>query len=142
MKGGVFDIAGPFVKIIAAAYVALILLSIFFAINRYYLIFLENRRQRETLLIADTILSSCIAENAGGYPAKGLLSEEKINGPNPLSCLSYDKKIYVEIYKNKNLLYAIGDSTFTSTPINATLPAALNRTSEIIPVILKVCVSV
>lgn len=159
MKGDLFDVSGPFVKILETAFLALLLFGIFFAINQYNLIFLENSRDREILVVGDTVLSlSCLTENYGGYPVKALLSEDKINNEialNPLknkniNCMNYDKKVYVEIYdKNGNLLYDIGDSSVCQstnpckkldTTLVTTFSAALKRAAETEVVNLKIFV--
>lgn len=146
MKGK-FDISETFMKILSTGLITMIIASIFFTIYHYHLILLENKIEREALVVGNVILSSCIAETSGGYPVKGLLSEYIITSlappPNPLSCLNYDKQIFVRIYKDSDgsLLHEIGNSTILSEPnINTTFRAALNRTSEIIPVTLEIFV--
>ena len=165
MKGSTFALSETFMKILTTAYVAIVLLGIYFALNQYHLIFVENRADRETLNIGNAVLSSCIAEYSGGYPVKGLLSEEKIKEENirdpfrdeNIQCLRYDKGIYIEIYdKSKQLLYGVGnfgvcdqnhafpDCIKKDTTTTTTFPAALyNKTSnKIIPVIVNVSIGV
>jgi len=160
---GLFDVSGPFMKIFTAAFLAVVLLAMFFAINQYNLIFLENSIDRETLVVGDTILSlDCLTENYGGHPVKALLSENKIDNEillnqlrnNNINCVNYNKEIYVEIYDNPNfnaagLLYGIGDSTICKNPFPnicqklystsvTTFPAALKRASGTEIVNLKI----
>jgi len=165
MKGGVFALSETFMKILTTAYLAITLLAVFFAINRYNLIYMESKIDRETLVVGNTVLSSCIAESSLGYPIKGLLSECKIiakvasNQQNDrnIDCLNYIKGIYIEIYNETNApLYGFGDSRVCNpknpfpTPCNKTdtttytlFPAALNTTtSNIIPVTVKIFVGV
>ena len=166
MKGSTFALSETFMKILTTAYVAIVLLGIFFAITQYHIIFVENRTDRETLNAGNAVLSSCIAEsdNSGKYSVKGLLSEEKIKEENlrdpfrseNIPCLRYEKGIYIEIYNaNKQLLYSAGNSNvcdpanpFPSpcdkklTATTTTFPAALNRTTEVIPVIVNVSIGV
>jgi len=162
MKGSTFALSETFMKILTTAYVAIILLGIYFALNQYHLIFVENRADRETLNVGNAVLSSCIAEYSGGYPVKGLLSEEKIKEENirdpfrdeNIQCLRYDKGIYIEIYNsNKQLLYGVGNFGVCKQPFpspcikkdtttTTTFPAALNRTTKIIPVIVNVSIGV
>jgi len=148
MKGKL-DISEAFMKILTAGLITMIVASIFFTIYHYNLTLLENKLEREALVVDNVILSSCIAETSGGYPVKGLLSEDKINIEellNPLKnkniyCINYDKKIFVRIHDDidGSLLHEIGDSTILSEPnINTTFQAALNITSEIIPVTLEI----
>ena len=156
---GTLTISETFMKILTTAFVAIVLVAIFFSLNEYNLIFLENKLDRESVVIGNAILSSCIVENtAAGYPVKGLLSEDKINdeiASNPtrtdnFCLLGYDKRIYVEVYDaSGTLLYGTGDSSVCQSPPSptcikkvttntATSPAALNRTSEIIQVTLEI----
>jgi hypothetical protein len=161
MKGGLFSQSETFLKILSTAYAAIVILAMVFAINQYRLIYLENRASRETLIMGYTILSSnCITELSNDYPVKFLLSEKKIDdeitlnsarNSNP-SCLNYNKKIYIEIYDEDNtLLKRFGDSTVCENPYPdpdsckgnqrttfSILPGALNITSKIIPVTLKI----
>lgn len=164
MKGSTFALSETFMKIITTAYLAIVLLGIWFALNQYHLIFLENRADREALNVGNAVLSSCIAEYSEGYPVKGLLSEEKIKEENvrdPLreeniQCFRYDKEIYIEIYDtNKKLLYGVGnfgvcdihhafpDCVKKDTTTTTTFPAALyNKTSnKVIPVIVNISIN-
>jgi len=64
-----------------------------------------------------------------------------IEGASFRQVLNYDKKIFVRIHDDidGSLLHEIGDSTILSEPnINTTFQAALNITSEIIPVTLEI----
>lgn len=150
MKGGIFALSETFLKILSTAAVAIVLLAIFFTMNQYNLIYMENRVDRETLIVGDAVLSSCIAESYNGYPIKGLLSEEKIKNEliaNPsrnrnMDCLKYNKAIYIEIYSDI-LLYGFGNSAACSrinpcqeraSTTSTIFPAALNQTTKIIPV--------
>ena len=159
MKGGIFSISETLIKIISVAYVATVILSIFFAINQYHLIFLENRTDRETLIVGNTILSSCIAENSTGYLVKGLLSKNYIEAymtkDRNIDCLVFYKGIYIEIYDASNqLLYGIGNSNvcedyqptkpckLRSTSTYTTFPAALNTTTNIIHVLVNITLGV
>ncbi len=163
MKGSTFALSETFMKILTTAYVAIVLLGIYFALNQYHLIFVENRVDREALNIGNAILSSCIAEYSGGYPVKGLLSKEKIEEENErdpfreenIQCLRYDKGIYIEIYDtSKNILYRVGnfgvcdrhhafpDCIKKDTTTTTTFPAALNITNKVIPVIVNVSIGV
>ena len=147
MKGDM-SISSVLMKIVTTAYIALVLLIMFFAINKYNLTFMENIRDRESLYVGDTVLSSCIAENYQGHVIKGLLSESKINAEllrNPgtitnISCLGYYKEIFIEIRdETDTVLYKIGNSSINMGSAAVTLfPATLNRTSSIIPVTLKI----
>jgi hypothetical protein len=150
MKGGIFALSETFMKILSTAAVAIVLLAIFFAFNQYNLVYTENRIDRESLVVGDAVLSSCIAESSNGYPIKGLLSEEKIRLNRDMSCLRYSKPIYIEIYSSV-LLYGIGDPRpclrlnpcvkrvdTTST----VFPAALNQTTEIIPVNVTIFIGI
>ncbi|MFH1229377.1 MAG: hypothetical protein V1678_03055 [Candidatus Aenigmatarchaeota archaeon] len=164
MKGGIFSNTETFMKILSTGYLTVVLLGIFFAINQYHMIFIENKMDRETLNVGNTVLSSCIAENSTGYVVKGLLSEGKLIAKlnaNPardrnIDCLRFYKGIYIEIYNmNNNLLYGIGDATIcVNYPLGATtpcklnpandyttFPAALNTTSSgIIPVMVNISI--
>jgi hypothetical protein len=137
--------------------VALVLLSIFFTLNQYRLIYMENRGDREALVAANTVLSSCIAEVSSGMPVKGLLSEDEIklfedvdNGN--IHCLKYEKGIYTEIYSGDSLLYGFGDSSVCARMSNgecirkvstsySTFPASMKRSDgKVIPVVMEVFV--
>ena len=142
MKGGIFALSETFMKILSTGSVAIVLLAIFFAFNEYSIIYMENRIDRETLVIGDAVLSSCIAEVSNGYPIKGLLSEDKIRANRNMNCLRFSRPIYIEIYNN-TLLYGIGSSApcLRTNPCvkrtgttSTVFPAALNRTTRIIPV--------
>ena len=52
MKGGVFSLSETFMKVLSTAYVAIVVLGIFLAINQYHIIFIENRMDRETMTSA------------------------------------------------------------------------------------------
>jgi len=147
MKGGAFTLSESFMKIISTGYVAVVLLAIFFAVNEYNLIYMDNRGDRETLVVGDAVLSSCIAENYNGYAVKGLLSEAKIQQKiiaNPsrnsnIDCLNYNKGIFIEVYDENNiLLQEFGNSTVCTsrypcvTKSFVSFPVALNRTTSII----------
>jgi hypothetical protein len=166
MKGGIFALSENFMKILETSFLAIVLLSIFIALNQYQLINLENKVDRETLVVGDTVLSSCIAESCcGGSVIRGLLSECKIKGKEAsnqlnnqnIDCLNYDKGIYIEIYNESNyLLHGFGDSRVClnrnpfpnscnkkSTTSYTIFPAAFNLTdSNIIPVTVKIFVGV
>ncbi len=164
MKGGTLSEPEVFLKVITIVYVALVTFGIAFAIQEFNFISLENQLDRETLVIGNTILSTCIAEESSDYPVKALLSEDKINDEialNParnknINCVNFEKSIYIEIYdENKALIHGIGDSNICMVPNPfpspceknvqtrfTFFPAALNRTSEIIPVSVKVFVGV
>jgi len=151
MKGGIFALSETFMKILSTASVAIVLLAIFFAFNQYTIIYTENRIDRESLVVGDTVLSGCIAESSNGYPIKALLSEEKIIREryflNPfrnknMDCLKFSKPIYIEIYSD-TLLYGIGNSAVCRTidpcvkrpaTTSTVFPATLNQTTRIIPV--------
>jgi len=159
MKGGIFALSETFMKILSTGAVAIVLLSIFFAFNQYNLIYTENRIDRESLVVGDTVLSSCIAENSTGYPIKGFLSEEKIRNErytaNPsrnrnMDCLKFSKPIYIEIFSD-TLLYGIGNSAACQTidpcvkrpaTTSTVFPAALNQTTRIIPVNVTIFIGV
>jgi hypothetical protein len=150
MKGGIFALSETFMKIISTASVAIVLLAIFFAFNQYSLIYTENRIDRESLVVGDTVLSSCIAESSNGYPIKGLLSEEKIRNNRNMDCLRYNKPIYIEIYSDI-LLYGIGNPApclrinpcvKRATTTSTVFPAALNQTTRIIPVNVTIFIGV
>jgi hypothetical protein len=164
MKGGIFSNTETFMKILSTGYLTVVLLGIFFAINQYHMIFIENKMDRETLNVGNTVLSSCIAENSTGYVVKGLISEGKVIAKlnaNPardrnIDCLKFYKGVYIEIYNmNNNLLYGIGNSTVCanypmsgsvsciekSTNDYTTFPAVLNTTSSgIIPVMVNISI--
>jgi hypothetical protein len=163
MKGGTFDIPEVFIKILSTGLLAFTILAAFFGIQSYHLILLENKMDRESLNIGNAVLSSCIAEVHNGNPVKGLLSEEKINREvltdpfrrNNIHCLNYNKGIYIEIYDENGLSYRIGNSMVCENPypdpnpcekrdttVYTIFPAALNKTTEIIPVTLKIFVGV
>jgi hypothetical protein len=165
MRGGVFSISETFMKILSTAYVGVVFFGIFFAVNQYHIIFVENRMDRETLVAGNTVLSSCIAETRGGYPVKGLLSERIINAKmvkdRNIDCLNFNKGIYIEIYNlDSQLLYGIGNSNVcensaaiisSPTPLQCNIkgstsftvfPSALNTTTNIIPVIVNVSIGV
>jgi len=165
MKGGEFSISETFTKILSTAYLAVVLLAIFFTINNYNLVFLENKIDRETLVVGNTILTSCIAEYSGNYPIKALLSENNISSQtrnaNP-NCLKFSKGIYIEIYNETSFMYGFGNPGVctnrdqligrpASDPTRCIkkdttgftiFPAALNRTTKIIPVNLTIFVGV
>jgi hypothetical protein len=151
MKGGIFALSETFLKILSTASVGIVLLAIFFTINQYNLIYMENRVDRETLIVGDAVLSSCIAESSNGYPIKGLLSEEKIRNNRNMDCLNYDKAIYIEIYSDTLLLYGIGNPAACSrinpcqkrsSSTSTIFPAALNQTTKIIPVSVTIYLGV
>ena len=147
-------------KILSLAAFAVIFLAVFFALNQYNLVYMENRLDREAFVVGNTVLSSCIAENYTGYPIKGLLSDERIKNIfssyryENIDCLNFYKGIYIEIYNetptNPNyLIYGFGNTTGvctnfipnppipcikSSTTYTSSFPAALNRTDRIIPV--------
>jgi hypothetical protein len=181
MKGQIFALSETFVKILSVASLAVVLMAIFFSINQYHLIYLENKADRETLVVGSTVMSSCIAETSNGEPVKGLLSEENIiplkdvKNKN-IECLKYgissqviggaiipadyvehERGIYIEIYEGSNpkLLYAFGNSGVCQKLEDATgvcrvketttftvFPAALKRSSGIIPVNVIIYVGV
>lgn len=151
---GVFEIAEFFLKIIQIAYVAVMLLAMFFYINHYNLYFMESGMQREALVIGDGSLSAeCLAETTkNGYQIKALLSEEKIKAEinrrlSKVSCLKYNKGIFIEIYdQNNKLIYYFGNSTICSslnpcveksTTKYSEFPAALNKSVVIEPIKYK-----
>ncbi|MBN2202971.1 MAG: hypothetical protein JW700_02210 [Candidatus Aenigmarchaeota archaeon] len=157
MKGGIFALSETFMKIISTAFLAIVLLGIFLALNDYTLIYTQNRMERETLVVGNIVLSSCIAEERNEYPVKGLLSEEKIqqyeNVKNEnIDCLDYSKGIYVMISRNEEILYSFGngevceditnDGECIEKPLTyyTDLPASLKRTNDIVPVNVRIFV--
>jgi hypothetical protein len=163
MKGGIFALSENFIKILSTAFLAIVLLAIFIALNQYQLINVENRMDRETLAVGSIVLSSnCLIENFN-YPIKYLLSQEKIdleisNNParnqNP-SCLVYDKGIYVEVYDETNaVVRAFGNSGVCnsldasyrcdkkSSTAYTVFPAAFDTGNGIIPVTVKIFLGV
>jgi hypothetical protein len=160
MKGGIFDLSEMFLKILSTASVAIILMAIFFTLNQYHIIYMENKADREALVVGNTVLSSCICDTSGGNAVKGLLSEEKVlaeissntDKDRNVDCMKYGKGIYIEIYDEETLLYGFGNSGVcevawkdrdvskdyvcrkkTSTLTND-FTAVLNKTTNIIPV--------
>ena len=155
---GIFSISQTFMNILITGYIAVVLLGVFFSINQYHLISLENRLEREALIIGDSILTSCLVEESNWFPVKGLFSEYKIEEEetiNPsrhmnIHCMNYGKSIYVEIYDlSGNLLHGIGNSKVCeeafprpckklSTTTNVTFPASLKQNTRVIPVNAKI----
>ena len=159
MKGGIFALSETFIKILTTAAFALVLFAVFFALNNYYLIYVENKADRETLVVGNIVLSSCIAENPNNFTIKGLLSEDKVKlqpTNRNLDCLAnLNRPIYIEIYDRTIRLYGIGDSRAcktvppcvkNDTTTFTVFPAALNRSSfgpiPIIPVTVKIFLGV
>jgi hypothetical protein len=158
MKGGIFSVSETFMKIISTGYVAIVLLGIFFAINQYHIVYMENRLDRETLNVGNTVLSSCIAEERNGYVVKGLLSSEKLAAQTKdknIDCLNFYKGVYIEVFDSQNaLLYGVGNGTVCSnypmgssdackgktTTTNTVFPASLNTANGIIHVIVNVTI--
>jgi hypothetical protein len=145
MKGGIFTLSEHLMKMLNTAFLSVVLLAVFFAIEQYNLIYVENKIDRETLVVGDTILSAdCIVEVYNNYTIKALFSEQKIlleNTKNPrtmtnVTCLNYGKPILIRIYSGFTLLYEIGNHTASKT--STVFPGALKRATEIIPVTVNV----
>lgn len=149
---GIFKLTEGLVKMITTAYLALVLLAVFFAINNYYLYYVDGKSNREALIIADSVLGAdCLVKIKDGYPIKGFFTRYDENGKIKLkdhdnivpSCLKINKDIYIEILdENKNRLFRIGMTSlkYDADVHYSTFPAAYDDGNTISPVILNLSI--
>ena len=148
---GILKEATLFVKLITISYLAVCLLSIYFALTNYELVFVSNKYDRESLVMGDALLAaSCLAETTyDGIPIKGLLSEDKIKTEkgrsqsyiSSISCVRYPRGIYIDISYQDSTLYNIGDpSVYVVENYNSSFPAVLNRSGSMVPVAFTIFV--
>lgn len=144
-----------FLKILTTAYLAVILLGIFFAINNYYIYFTESEVNRDTLSLTDALLSAnCLVVERNGQAVKGLLDSDSLSDEElksgcggTTSCILFGRNFrysIIEGSENGNLLYDLGDTCVSGDNTYSTLfPASLRKANgEVIPVIINVTVEV
>ena len=151
---GMFEMTETFLKILTTAYLAVMLLGIFFAINNYYLYFKESEVNRDVLTLADGMLSAeCLVEYENSQPKKAVLSSNDLDAEKvrSASCIVFGKNFKYEIIsaKDSTVLYKLGNQNYFKT-VNADnvrssmFPAAMkyDKTGEVIPIMMNVTVEV
>ncbi len=119
-----------------------ILLPFIFNFMSYNVIMEGDRLDRESLMFGEGIIASeCLAEEMGGYPVKGLLSESKISALD-LSCFNYPKSFHLRIY-NETWEQSFGDATiFTDeNSITSVFPASIKYSDKVLPVLVDLTMS-
>ena len=152
---GIFEMSETFLKVLTTAYLAVILLGMFFAINNYYIYFTESEVNRDALSLSDALLSAnCLVVERGGQPVKGLFNyeyldeEDKISGCGGItSCVPFGRNFRYSIREGSEtgkVLYDLGDTCVGGDKAYSILyPASLrNETGHVIPVIINVTVEV
>lgn len=141
---GVFEFTETFLKMLNTAYLAVMLLGIFFAINNYYLYFTDSESNRDVMTLTDGMLSAaCLVETENGQPIKALFSETKLDyDKNGVSCVKFGKAFtYSVLDPNMKILYSSGDTHISSTGHSSLFPASMKTSSgEVKQITLNVTV--
>lgn len=139
---GIFQPSETFIKVLCLCIAVVSILVIFLSFRDYNVNVYVNKLKREAVNIGEASLASpCLAETAGEYSAKALLSEEKIEkekSKDGISCLKYPKKFLLRIAAD-GYSESVGNKGIEDISYKNEFPAALKRKNgDVVPAIATV----